>query len=145
MVLTPSGVGTHADENATGANPWPATGYNQANDLMQAYLAMGVSLTISAVDAAILDDAFGWLTSGISITAVNVGGTMSQTDMAIINNAIAAVNAFFPVKHNSPTFTWSVAEVPEPGSLWLFIVAGMIILFFRKRTLLPSKVTIERT
>lgn len=129
MVLVPDD-GTHTDPAATGAAPWPATGYNQAKDIMQPTQVKDTRL--NANDAAVLNDAFGWTASGIKINIVNVGGTLDATDLAIINNAVAAVNAFYPVKMNSPVFTWSVAEVPEPSSLFL-LVGGMLIVWSTAR------------
>lgn len=125
MVLTPAAQGTHADPGATGAAPWPATGYNQNNDLMQPNQVVGSRL--NANDAAVLDNAFGWVASGIKINVVNVGGTLDAADMQIMNNAVGAVNTFYPVKAASPVFTWSVAEVPEPAT-WVMMALGLVFL-----------------
>ena len=128
MVITPVALTTHADPGATGAAPWPATGYNQANDIMQPNQVVGSRL--NANDAAVLDSAFGWIASGIQINVVNVGGTLDAADLMIINNAVAAVNAFYPVRKNAPVFTWSVAEVvlkggaPEPAT-WVTMLVGI--------------------
>jgi hypothetical protein len=135
MVLTPLGQGgNHADPAATGAAPWPATGYNQNMDIMQPNQVVGTRL--NANDAAVLNDAFGWMASGIRINVVNIGGTLDGTDLAIINNAVAAVNVFYPVRANSPVFTWSVAEVtvPEPAT-WATMLLGIGLAgaFIRRR------------
>ena len=124
MTLVPAADGTHADPGATGAAPWPATGYDQANDIMQPNQVVGNRL--NALDAIILDDAFGWGTSGIQINIINVGGTLDATDLKFLTDAIAAVNAFYPSKKDSPVFTWAVAEVglvPEAGT-WVTMVIG---------------------
>jgi hypothetical protein len=93
-------------------------------DIMQPNQVVGTRL--NANDAAVLDNAFGWVASGIRINVVNVGGTLDATDLTVINNAIAAVNAFYPIRANSPVFTWSVAEVlvPEPAT-WATMLLGM--------------------
>lgn len=124
MGLVPAGDGTHADPGDTGAAPWPATGYDQSNDIMQPNQVIGNRL--NALDAVILDDAFGWGASGIQINIINVGGTLDATDLKFLTDAIAAVNVFYPVKKGSPVFTWAVAEVglvPEPA-IWMTMVIG---------------------
>ena len=124
MTLVPAADGTHADPGATGAAPWPATGYDQSKDIMQPDQLVGSRL--NATDAAVLDDAFGWATSGIQINIINVGGTLDATDLKFLTDAIAAVNAFYPVKKESPVFTWAVAEVglvPETTT-WVTMVIG---------------------
>jgi hypothetical protein len=127
MTLTPDG--NHADPAATGMAPWPATGYNEANDIMQPTLGMGVQRSISAQDARVLDLAFGWQGSGIQIALNNIGGSMSSNDIAILSTAIRDVNQFFPANANSPIFTWSVAEVtPEPAAIGL-AACGLLVLF----------------
>ena len=96
MVLIPSGNGTHSDQNATGAAPWPATGYNQANDIMQTNLVSGSTLT--AADAAVLNDAFTWSTRGIKINLLNDDPTdfaPASANLADINAAITAVQTLF--------------------------------------------------
>jgi hypothetical protein len=125
FVLTPAAMGTHADPAATGAAPWPATGYNENRDVMSPNQIVGTRL--NANDAAVLNNAFGWGAAGIRINIVNVGGTLDATDLAILNNAVAAVNAFWPAQAGSPVFTWSVAEVtlvPEPAT-WATMLLGM--------------------
>lgn len=137
MVLTPAASGTHADPAATGAAPWPATGYNQTNDIMQPNQVMGTRL--NATDASVLNDAFGWAASGIKINVVNIGGTLDATDLAIVNNAVAAVNAFYPAKAKSPIFTWSVAEVPEPSTWAMMLVGvGLAGALLRRRALVAT-------
>lgn len=135
--LTPAGSGTHADPGATGAAPWPATGYNQSNDIMQPDLPLGTARTLSAVDFNVLNNAFGWGTSGIAITVINVNGTHDDTDMAIIMAAVAAIEGHYNNAGNvvgRPTFTWSVAEtVPEPGTWGLMIGALLVIIELRRR------------
>ena len=133
LVLTPQAQGTHADPAANGVAPWPTTGYNQNNDIMQPSQVVGNRLNAS--DAAVLNNAFGWAATGIRINVVNVGGTLDAADMQIMNNAVAAVNAFWPAVGNSPVFTWSVAEVPEPAT-WTFMVIGIAYLgaSIRRRT-----------
>jgi hypothetical protein len=135
MVMDPTAALSHADPAATGAGPWPATGYNQNMDIMQPSQVIGTRL--NANDAAVLADAFGWNTTGIRINVVNVGNSLDDDDLGIINNAIAAVNAFWPVQANSPVFTWSVAEVlpvPEP-STWATMLLGMglVSVWIRRR------------
>jgi hypothetical protein len=128
MVLIGTGQAggeSHSDPAATGAAPWPATGYNQNMDIMQPTQVVGTRL--NANDAAVLNDAFGWGATGIRINVVNLGGTLDATDLMVINNAVAAVNAFWPVQANSPVFTWSVAEVnlvPEPTT-WATMLLGI--------------------
>ena len=133
LVLTPQAQGTHADPAANGVAPWPTTGYNQNNDIMQPSQVVGNRL--NANDAAVLNNAFGWAATGIRINVVNVGGTLDAADMQIMNNAVAAVNAFWPAVGNSPVFTWSVAEVPEPAT-WTFMMIGIAYLgaSIRRRT-----------
>jgi len=133
LVLTPQAQGTHADPAANGAAPWPVTGYNQNNDIMQPSQVVGNRLNAS--DAAVLNNAFGWAATGIQINVVNVGGTLDAADMQIMNNAVAAVNAFWPAVGKSPVFTWSVAEVPEPAT-WTFMLIGIASLgaSIRRRT-----------
>ena len=124
MTLVPAADGTHADPGATGAAPWPATGYDQSKDIMQPDQVVGTRL--NANDAAVLDDAFGWATSGIQIDIINVGGTLDATDLKFLTDAVAAVNVFYPVKKGSPIFTWAVAEVglvPETTT-WVTMVIG---------------------
>jgi len=124
MGLVPAADGTHSDPDATGAAPWPATGYDQSNDIMQPSQVVGNRL--NAMDAAVLDDAFGWGTSGIRINLINIGGTLDATDLRFLTDAIAAVNAFYPAKDGSPVFTWGVAEVrlvPE-ATTWTTMVIG---------------------
>ncbi len=125
MVLTPAAQGTHADPAATGAAPWPATTYNQNNDIMQPSQVVGNVL--NAKDMAVLNSAFAWAATGIQINVVNVGGTLDAADMLIMNNAVAAVNAFWPAVGGSPVFTWSVAEVPEP-STWACMLIGIAVV-----------------
>jgi len=141
MVLGAAAGGTHADPAATGAAPWPATGYNQNNDIMQPNQVVGNRL--NANDAAVLNNAFGWGRTGIRINVVNVGGTLDAADMRIMNNAVAAVNGFWPAQQNSPVFTWSVAEVsvPEPGTWIMMLVGtGLTGVMLRRRARVPAMV-----
>lgn len=136
MTLTPSGDGTHADPNATGAAPWPATGYNQANDIMQPLLPQGVARTLSNNNFNVLDDAFGWATTGITINVINIAGTHSDVDLSIIAAAVAAIEGHYNTAGNvegRPVFTWSVAEVvPEPGT-WAMTAGTLAVVIAASR------------
>jgi hypothetical protein len=136
MVLTPANQATHADPAATGAAPWPVTGYNQANDIMQPTLGQGVVRTLSARDFLVLGDAFGWNTSGITFVTINLGNSHDDVDMAIITAAEAAIMAQWNNAgnvNNRPVFTWTVAEVaPEPAT-WAFILGGVVLLVAVRR------------
>jgi hypothetical protein len=123
MVLTPAADATHSDPKATGAAPWPATGYDQKDDIMSPEQGKGVVQSLNANDAAILNDAYGYGASGIKINVINLGNSHSKVDMDIINKAVtAATELFGAVKDTSPVFTWTVAEVPEPTSVALLMV-----------------------
>ena len=133
MTLTPSGEGTHADPAATGAAPWPATGYNQANDIMQPTQPLATVRMLSATDFAVLNNAFNWGVTGIKIQIVNLGGTLDDTDLNIVANAAAAITAQYGSFGTSPTFTWDVAEVtPEPGT-WALLAGGVIVFVAVRR------------
>src|SRR6202012_4485484 len=105
---------THTDPKATGAAPWPATGYNQANDIMQPFLDPGA--IISAQDQAVLNNAFDWITRGLNIQLVNLdpvdlnGQPLSDIDAAI-NTVETTFNGSRPAPL-TPDFTWEI--VPEP-------------------------------
>lgn len=134
MVLGPASDGTHSDPNATGAAPWPDTGYDQADDIMQATLAKGIVRSLNGWDAAILDDAFGYGVTGLNINVINLGNSMSQLDMDIINQAVLATEDLFgPADTNSPVFTWTVAEVPEPATFQLVMISLVLMWTVSRR------------
>ena len=135
LTLTASNQGTHADPNTTGAAPWPATGYNQANDVMQPEQPGNAVRTLSNTDFNVLANAFGWNNTGIKFVINNIGGTLDDTDINLIANAAAAITAHYGTFANSPTFTWDVAEaVPEPAT-WPagFLAAGLILFAAARR------------
>lgn len=126
MVLTPSSQGTHADPNATGAAPWPATGVNQANDIMQPTLVIGS--TLGAQDAAVLNDAFGWAAGGGINVTLNIQNPWKFTaaELAAFNGAKAAVEALFG-QAAAPNFTWTINQIPEPRT-FLLVATGLGLL-----------------
>ncbi|MGH7192311.1 MAG: PEP-CTERM sorting domain-containing protein, partial [Candidatus Saccharimonadales bacterium] len=131
MVLT--GTTTHADPNATGAAPWPATGYNQSGDIMQPALFAGA--TLSATDGNLLDDAFGWKTLGLTINLVNDNpGLINGQALADIEAGITAVQNLFNVSQPGPpepNFTWTI--VPEPSTLGILVLVASAALLRQRR------------
>lgn len=54
--------------------------------------------------------------------------------MDIINQAVTVTeNLFGPIGANTPTFTWTVAEVPEPKSALLVAISMIALLAVRGR------------
>jgi hypothetical protein len=140
MVLGPASDGTHSDPNATGTAPWPATGYDQTDEIMQSTLAQGVIRSLNGWDAAVLDDAFGYGVTGLNIGVINLGNSMSQLDMGILNQAVHVTEDLFgPVDANSPIFTWTVAEASEPATFPLVMISLVLMwTVSRRRILLES-------
>ena len=131
MVLTSASLGTHADPNATGAAPWPATGVNQANDIMQPFLPGGT--TVGASDIAVLNHAMGWAASGIKVNVVGLQ-LFTAAEQAAIAAAVNAVETAFGVAAVS-NFTWTLNKVPIPGAVWLFMSSlGFVIVIGRRIT-----------
>jgi hypothetical protein len=125
LTLTAANLGTHVNPTVAG----------QANDIMQPGLPMNTVRTLNANDFGALNLAFGYANTGINITAINVGGTLDDTDMAIVNAAIAAVQNQYNVngQNNRANFTWSVAEAtPEPGT-WVFMIGGGALFVVSRR------------
>jgi hypothetical protein len=82
----------------------------------------------------VLNSAFNYDQTGIRINVINYKNSLDQTDMALINNAANVTMNLFGVNDNSPVFTWTVAEVPEPTSVALFIVGlGALLVAIRHR------------
>ena len=134
MTLTPSDLATHADPDATGAAPWPATGYDQSDDLMQPFLPLNTVRLPSDALWAVLDDAFGWGTTGITIFIHNLGGSHSDADLELLAAAAGIITDHYGSFGNSPTFDWYVAEVaPEPSLLILISLGGLATLRARRR------------
>jgi hypothetical protein len=116
LTLTAANQGTHVDPTVAG----------QANDIMQPGLPLNTVRTLNANDFGALNLAFGYANTGINITVVNVAGTLDDTDIAIVNAAVAAVENQYNVagQNNRANFIWSVAEAaPEPGT-WVFMIGG---------------------
>jgi hypothetical protein len=125
---------SHADPSATGAAPFPPTGYNQANDIMQPFIQSGAGDTISSQDELALNTSFAWNTRGLNVQLVNLDPLdINGQALTDINTAITNLETAFNGSNPAPVtpdFVWTVTA-PEPAS-----IAGIgisMLLLIRRR------------
>ena len=90
----------------------------------------GVGIQLGAASSVVQD------LIGIDFGSFQAGGTNADGSIADINYALVTGN--FPINYNfsaSDTFTVPGTPVPEPGTIWLSFVGGMILLMARSARL----------